>query len=275
MLYPLLSKFIGFPLLGYILNGLYFSLIIAGIIISAFFFFRQMARAGYPQNRLRAFVICSVIMIFPLGVISSRAANMFYFPPDQWSVSFFIEQFFAGPHQTFHAALILPFVFLMLLGQKFKFEKLHLIDSLFLYVPLGHVFGRCGCFMVGCCWGNPVSLSFFDKTISFHNPVPLYSIALNLLLFVLLRKQYHRIYVTGQNDKNRCRSLFENPGIIASFYLMGYGCLRIILETIRTETAVGMGMTMAQWSMVFFIICGMVFLVATWYLNRYVGKDHS
>ena len=124
MLYPLLSKYIGFPLLGVILNGLYFGLIIAGIVLSAFLFFKQMARTGYDANRLRAFVVCSGVMIFPLGVISSRAANMFYFSPDLWSVSFFIEQFFSGPHQTFHAALILPFIFLMLLGQKFKFEKL-------------------------------------------------------------------------------------------------------------------------------------------------------
>jgi hypothetical protein len=136
MLYPLLSKYIGFPLLGYILNGLYFGLIIAGIVLSAFLFFKQMVRADYDENQLRAFVVCSVIMIVPLGVISSRAANMFYFPPDQWSFSFFFEQFFSGPHQTFHTALILPFIFLMLLGQKFKFEKLHLIDSLFLYIPL-------------------------------------------------------------------------------------------------------------------------------------------
>ena len=151
MLYPLLSKYIGFPLLGYILNGFYFGLIIAGIVLSAVLFFKQLARTGYDVNRLRAFVVCSVIMIFPLGVISSRAANMFYFPPEQWSLSFFIDQFFSGPHQIFRDALILPFFFLLLLGQWFEFKKIHLIDSLFLYIPLGHAFGRCRCFLVGCC----------------------------------------------------------------------------------------------------------------------------
>jgi len=65
MLYPLLSKYIGFPLLGYILNSIYFGLIIIGIIFSAFLFFRQIARTGYPQNRLRAFVILAVIFIIP------------------------------------------------------------------------------------------------------------------------------------------------------------------------------------------------------------------
>jgi prolipoprotein diacylglyceryltransferase len=270
MLYPLLSKYITFPLLGYILNGLYFGLIITGIVVSAFLFFRQMARTGYDVNRLRAFVVCSVIMIIPLGVISSRAANMFYFPPDQWSVSFFIEQFFSGPHQTFHAALILPFFFLMLLGQKFKFKKLHLIDSLFMVVPLGHAFGRCGCFLVGCCWGNLISFSLFNRTVSFHNPVPLYAIIFNLMLFLFLRKIYNQVYVL-QNNKNQW---LMSQGVITAFYLIGYGGFRIMMEFIRKETVVGMGMTMAQWSMVFFILCGMVFLSVTWYFNQYVEKNH-
>jgi len=268
MLYPLLSKCIGFPVLGYILNGLYFGLIITGIVLSAFLFFKQLARTGYDKNRLRAFVFSSVIMIFPLGVVSSRAANMFYFPPGQWNLSFFVEQFFSGPHQTFHAALILPLIFLMLLGQWFKFEKIHLIDSLFLYIPLGHAFGRCGCFMVGCCWGNPVSFTFFEKSVSFHNPVPLYSIIFNLLLFLFLRQMYHRIYVTHNNNNNR----FLNKGAIVAFYLMGYGSFRLLLEFIRKEKIVGMGMTMAQWSMLFFIICGMAIFAATCYSNRYVQK---
>jgi len=271
MLYPLLSKYINFPLLGYILNGLYFGLIITGIVVSALLFFRQMARACYDADRLRAFGMCSVIMIFPLGVISSRAANMFYFPPDQWSISFFIEQFFEGPHQTFHAALILPLIFFMLLGQWCKFEKIHLIDSLFLYVPLGHAFGRCGCFLVGCCWGNLMSFSLFGKTISFHNPVPLYAILFNLLLFLFLRKIYHRIYVLRNNENHR----FMNRGMITAFYLMGYGFFRTLLEFIRKEKVVAMGMTMAQWSMVFFMICGMVIFAATCYSNRNAGKKHS
>jgi len=270
MLYPLLAKNIGFPLLGYILNGLYFGLIIAGLIISAFLFYKQMARTGYDAKRLRAFVICSLIMIFPLGVISSRAANMFYFSPAQWSVSFFFEQFFSGPHQTFHAALILPFIFLMLLGQWLKFKKIHLIDSLFLYIPLGHAFGRCGCFLVGCCWGNLMTFSFLGITLSFHNPVPLYSIIFNLFLFLFLRQVYHQIYI----QRNHKSSRFINPGMVTAFYLLGYGSFRILVEFIRTEKVVGMGMTLAQWCMAFFMICGMVFIAAIWYFNQHAEKDH-
>jgi len=82
---------------------------------------------------------------------------------------------------------------------------------------------------------------------------------------------YHRIYVLQNNEKH----WFMNRGMITAFYLMGYGGFRMILETIRTEKVVGMGMTMAQWSMAFFIICGMVFLVGTCYFNRHVEKEHQ
>lgn len=253
MLYPWLSKAIGFPLLGYILNSLYFGLIAAGILISAVFFFRQMARTGYPENRLRAFVVSSAILIFPLGIISSRAANIFYFPPDQWTVAFFIHQFFEGPHQTFHASLILPFIFLMMLGQAFQFQKMHLMDSLFLYVPLGHAVARCGCLLVGCCWGHPVSMSILNQTICFKNPVPLYEIIGNILLFLFLKTRYQRIYEAAPP---------KGPGgTVAAFYLMGYGGFRMLLETLRAEKIIGMGMTLAQWSMMGFILAGLVLLV--------------
>ena len=218
MLYPWMSGFIGFPWLGYILNGIYFSLIIAGILAGAVLFFRQMARAGYPEHWVRAFVGFSAVVIFPLGIVSSRAANMFYFPPDQWSFSFFATQLFDGPHQTFHAALVLPFIFLMILGRAFRFHLPHLMDSLFLYVPVGHAVARCGSLLVGCCWGNPVSVSVFNHAVCFKNPVPLYEIIGNILLFLFLKIRYHGIY--GSRPPNGV------GGTVAAFYLMGYGGFR-------------------------------------------------
>ncbi len=68
---------------------------------------------------------------------------------------------------------------------------------------------------------------------------------------------------------------FMNRGMVTAFYLMGYGLFRILLEFIRKEKVVAMGMTMAQWSMFFFMICGMVIFAATCYSNRNAGKKHS
>ncbi|GAB6094705.1 hypothetical protein JCM14469_09570 [Desulfatiferula olefinivorans] len=250
MLYPLLSGHIGFPFLGYILNGLYYGLIILGLAAAGTFFMGQLVRAGYPASRLRAFSAGMIIMVFPLGIIGSRSANMFYYPADQWSVRFFVEQFVSGPHQTFHGALILPTLFLLVLGQACGFEKRRLADALFASIPLGHAVGRCGCLLVGCCWGQPIHLSWLGHAVSFHHPVPLYAMVLNLCLFWGLKTLYRRIYITKETGLKM--------GMIPSLYLIGYGGVRFVLEGIRTETVVGKGMTQAQWSMLVFIGLGLI-----------------
>ncbi|RJP89613.1 MAG: CPBP family intramembrane metalloprotease [Desulfobacteraceae bacterium] len=266
MLYPLLSPWIKFPALGILLNGIYFGLILAGMTVAAVLFYKQMARTGVDPNRLRAFVVLSGVMAFPLGVIGSQAANMFYFPPEQWSFVFFSEQFFSGPHQTFHASLILPLAFLLVMAAVFRLNLSHVADTVFLYLPLGHAVGRTGCFLVGCCWGNFVTLTCIGREFSFHNPVPLYEVLLNLFLFFFLRFHYRRIYVT--------RQLEGQGGRVTALYLVGYGAIRMLLETIRPEQVVGFGMTLAQWGMMVFMLTGLV-MQALIFCHRHARKTES
>ncbi|MDO9264915.1 MAG: prolipoprotein diacylglyceryl transferase [Desulfosalsimonadaceae bacterium] len=264
MLYPLLFPYIRFPALGILLNGIYFGLILTGITVAAVLFYKQIARAGYDSYRLRAFVVLSGLMAFPLGLVGSQAANMFYFPPETWSFRFFREQFLSGPHQTFHAALILPLAFLLAMAAVFRLNRLHVADTVFLYLPLGHAIGRTGCFLVGCCWGNPITFACLGREFSFHNPVPLYEVLLNLLLFLFLRGQYRGIYTIRQRK--------IQGGRVAALYLIGYGAVRMILETIRDERVVGFGMTLAQWGMMFFMLAGFFMLAVIFFRSRHVKR---
>ena len=261
MLYPLLSPYIRFPALGILLNGIYFGLILTGITVAAVLFYKQTARAGVDPYRLRAFVVLSGAMAFPLGLIGSQAANMFYFPPERWSFPFFWEQFIFGPHQTFHAAIALPLAFLLTMAAVFRLNRLHVADTVFLYLPLGHAIGRTGCFLVGCCWGNPITVACLGREFSFHNPVPLYEVLLNLLLFLFLRGQYRGVYTTRQRE--------IQGGRVTALYLIGYGAIRMSLETIRNERVVGFGMTLAQWGMVFFMIAGLMMLAVIFFRSRH------
>lgn len=253
MLYRLLSGTIGFPLLGWILNGVYYGLIITGIAATTAIFYKKMTRAGCDPYRLRVFVFLSGVMVLPLGIISSRMANIFYFPPDQWGISLIWRQLTAGPLETFHAALILPLGFLAVISVVLGLRLSLVMDTLFLYLPVGHAIGRTGCLLVGCCWGHPLSVSAFGKTISFDNPVPLYEIGLNLLLFIFLRFQYNRVYVGERTDTGR--------GRIMAFYLIGYGCIRMGLEILRKEKVIDWGLTLAQWGMIVFILAGLAGLL--------------
>ena len=253
MLYGLLAGTVGFPLLGWILNSIYYGLIITAIATTTALFYNTMTRAGSDPSRLRVFVCLSGLSVLPLGVISSRAANIFYFPPSEWGLALIRQQLAAGALETFHAALILPIVFLAVLALSLKLRLFLVMDTLFLFLPVGHAIGRIGCLLVGCCWGRPVTLSVFGSTYTFDNPVPLYEIGLNLLLFIFLRFQYNRIYAGDRSSSGR--------GRIVAFYLIGYGCIRLGLETLRKEAAVAWSLTLAQWGMIVFILAGLAGLI--------------
>jgi prolipoprotein diacylglyceryltransferase len=86
--------------------------------------------------------------------------------------------------------------------------------------------------------------------VSFHHPVPLYAVIMNLVLFWGLNTLYRRIH----DQKHR----WPAKGMIPPLYLIGYGGFRFLLEWLRTETIVGKGMTLAQWSMLVFMGLGLI-----------------
>jgi phosphatidylglycerol---prolipoprotein diacylglyceryl transferase len=94
-------------------------------------------------------------------------------------------------------------------------------------IALGHVFGRLGCFMTGCCYGCPTHLPWavhfpeehWTQGVGVH-PTQLYESSLNLLLFVGLLALYRRKKFDGQ---------------IFAAYLVGYALLRAFVEIFRGD----------------------------------------
>jgi phosphatidylglycerol:prolipoprotein diacylglycerol transferase len=122
------------------------------------------------------------------------------------------------------------------------------MDTIFLFVPLGHAIARIGCLMAGCCYGRVITLSLLGATYTVKNPVPLYEALLNVCLHFVLRAAYRRVYSKPQAGKG--------DGSIAALYLLGYGTYRMYLETLRVEKVLAYGLTQAQTVMLFFIIVG-------------------
>lgn len=259
MLYPLLFPHISFPALGMILNSIYYGLILGGLLVAGLLINRQMTRVlGYSSRQARIFVILVLAVSLPAGIISSRAANMFYYPVSSWSLDFFWQQLLHGKHQTFHGSLVLPMILIFAVMVKMKIPLSEGWDTIFLHVPLAHAFGRTGCLLVGCCWGDRIAFACWGIDFRFDNPVPLYAIIANLALFWLLRKQYGFIYSGDRNQSGR-------KGTIAALYLLGYGMFRFVMEWFRKEPVVGFGLTQAQLVMVvFFIIGGGIVVRAFW-----------
>ncbi len=111
-----------------------------------------------------------------------------------------------------------------------------LLDFLVVALPLGHAFGRFGCFLNGCCYGAPTRLAWgvamADNPPARH-PVQLLESFGNLLIFAVLYLLYRR---------------HPRPGRVGAIYLVLYPVLRFGLEFLRGDERLRFhGLTAAQW----------------------------
>jgi phosphatidylglycerol:prolipoprotein diacylglycerol transferase len=94
-------------------------------------------------------------------------------------------------------------------------------------IALGHVFGRFGCLMTGCCYGRPTNLPWaihfplehWTRGVGVH-PTQIYEALLNALLYLGLMALYRRKRFDGQ---------------IFAAYLIGYAVLRAFVESFRGD----------------------------------------
>lgn len=103
-------------------------------------------------------------------------------------------------------------------------------DCLAPSIALGHVFGRLGCFMNGCCYGCPtdsvLGVHFpLDRVEHGHavHPTQIYEALLDLALFFFLAWWFRRR---------------RFPGEVFALYLIGYSIIRFIVELFRGDYAV-------------------------------------
>lgn len=141
------------------------------------------------------------------------------------------------------------------------YTKIFMQDTreIFMYIspviPLFHIFGRIGCFLVGCCHGM-VSEEFgiaYTNAIGAKNgipylPVQLYEATGDLIIFIIL-------------CINQCKvkKYYQPIGI----YLTMYGILRFVLEFFRGDEIRGIfgALSTSQWISIVTIAFGIYCLV--------------
>ena len=141
-------------------------------------------------------------------------------------------------------------------------HPLKLADLLCTVLPLGHAFGRIGCFFYGCCYGRdsdawcavtfPVgSPCWFEhgrKTVSVL-PTQLFEAAALLALFAILFSLYRRLrrYTAG-------------------VYMMGYALIRFGIEYLRGDPRAAVGpLSISQTISLGLFVAGAVFV---WFDRR-------
>lgn len=246
-----------------ITNSIYNSLVVLAVLVGLFLVFRKIGTLGYERAKVRRFFLIIALFILPAGYISSRAANIFYHPSQFWSFALLSDIVSSRSHHTFHASLVLPTILISALLFAMRFRFWDISDAFFLYIPLSNAIGRIACFLVGCCWGGPIGFSIFGFSFDFYNPVPLYDIAYNLAIFFVLGRMHRRIYAPGSPERMR------EGGKITALYLILYGDARFLIEFIRTESIVALGLTQAQIVMIVFVAIGSLILAGTALKNRF------
>ncbi len=119
-------------------------------------------------------------------------------------------------------------------------------------VPLGHIFGRIGCYLAGCCYGRPYSGTFGLKIVMDGDtytlfPIQLLESLLNVIIFLtlilLLRK-------------------FNGYALLCSYLLM-YATVRFILEFFRGDELRGGAffLSTSQWISLCLLVVGVTTLI--------------
>ena len=150
---------------------------------------------------------------------------------------------FSACGMVFYGGLIGAFPGMFIGAKLVKAETGEYLPALVPCVPLGHAFGRIGCFLGGCCYGRPTDRWY---GIAFAHPasdapvgVPLVPVQLieSLLLILLF------IFMCLLAKKRR------KAEIILGAYFLLYGLIRFFLEYLRFDGIRGRfgALSTSQW----------------------------
>ena len=204
---------------------------------------RRTGRAPEPLSNL-------LLALMIAGVLGSRIAYVI----EHWK-----SEFAANPMSViridqgglmFYGGLILAFAYFFAWCYFRKEPILPLLDLLATVLPLGHAFGRIGCFFYGCCYGrlsnSACAVAFPRGSPAWHEqlnagqissaataslpvlPTQLFEAAAVFALFAVLLLAYRRYAMS-------------RPGVVAGCYFAGYAFIRFGLEYLRGDPRAAIG----------------------------------
>ena len=177
---------------------------------------------------------------------------------------------------TYYGGLLLALFSAWIFSRKVKWPFLKLVDLAAPLIALGLAFGRAGCFLAGCCFGQRTDMPwgihfpiysdawkqhvehFYPEIEAQHDatgiwqslavhPTQLYELFGALLIFAFLWfYQRKRAQYQGQST---------------AFFLIAYGVLRFIIEFWRADDRGGYILSTSQWISIPLVIIGIILIV--------------
>ena len=253
-----------------------FGLCVALGFLAALHAMTRLARRGFvpglPEEGVSQLVICAMA--------GGAAGARFAYVCEHWSVEFagrpFVEVFrFDKGGLMFYGGLFGAIVVIALFSRAKKVSLIRVLDLCAAVLPLGHAFGRVGCFLNGCCFGR-VCESALSVTYPAHSPAwweqvgegligrgapeslpvlpsQLIEAVANLVLFAAL-------FALARRKPSK--------GFLSGVYLICYAAIRFITETLRSDPRMMVGpLTISQ----FLSLCLLVAGAAIILLGRKTG----
>jgi len=201
-----------------------------------------------------------LVWVFLLGLASSRILSIFNDPQAFLEAPF--SEIFAGAGFVWYGGFLGGAAAAWVLGRRRRISFLTLADCCAPGLALGQAFGRIGCHVAGDGdWGTvtglPWGVAYTNGIVPWEHPAgvlvhptPLYEAAAYTLVFAFLWKVRHR-----------------NPplGWMFAAYLVGNGFFRFLVEFIRIEPRIFLGLSQAQ------IVGAVLVVVGTAWLWRLQG----
>ncbi len=131
---------------------------------------------------------------------------------------------------VFYGGFFMVIVALVIFCRREQLDVWRVLDVVAVALPLGHAFGRVGCFLNGCCYGRPTHCLLgvvfppgsypAERYPGLHlHPVQLYEVCANVIFFIIMVKIFNRLH----------------RGQAVALYCFGYGLIRFVDEFFRGD----------------------------------------
>lgn len=218
-------------------------MVAAGALVGLWLFGRELRMSRLPEDAVNGAAIGVVA-----GLIGAKLLFVFEHLGEEPFQSLLLSRgglsWFGGLFGGIGAALVY-----------FRWRRWQILPIVAAATPalaVGHLLGRIGCFLVGDDYGRPTSLPWgiaFPKglpptDVSVH-PTQLYEAAfLGVLAWLLIRS----------------RREGRSPAIVLGRYLVLAGGVRFLIEFVRVNVRVALGLTVAQYAALVIVAIGAALL---------------
>jgi phosphatidylglycerol---prolipoprotein diacylglyceryl transferase len=260
-------------------------------LLLSFFFGWLLARSRSSRYGILRRDIDNIVLVLPfMGLFGARLfARLFYAKLPLLQAL----KVWEGDGLVFYGGFILCVAAILIYGAFRHMNLVNLTDCLAPSVALGLAFGRIGCFMAGCCWGDvcvdraqlaavndpaviqriqtipPISQSSWPMAVQFpqrsdiykqHTRHNLLSASATKSLPVHPVQLYEAFLAAGLCAYLALRSARRAPGDIALMLLVGYAVIRFGTEFLRADNKLyAFGMTFSQVVSVYILLgCGAI-----------------